>query len=421
MVFRPAHAALAACVLLVSAATLAADESNLSLRDAIERARTVRPELAAFAFESRIQDAATRAAGLRPAPTVEIVVEDVLGSGTRSGFDTAQTTLSLSQLFELGGKRDGRLAVAQAQHARLRSDHAARQLDTVADIARSFVECLAQQEREAAAEAALLLGRHVQKAVDERVRVAAAPPAEAARAAVAAAEAELSLEDARHVAATLRFRVATAIGLDRPDFSRVAGDLLSQDPAPDFEQLMARLESAPDFLRFANEERLRQAELRLAQSQRRADLRTTLGVRRYEQGDEIALVGGVSLPLFSPTRAQPGISTAEAGQSLVEHQRRAALLKARAQLFAHYQEMEHARHVVATLGTRILPELEGTLKQTEDAWRRGRYSLLEWSDLQRRLLEARARRIDAAAEFQLNRIEIERLTGESMVAAGESS
>lgn len=419
MLFRPAHAALAACLLIASAA-FAAAASPLSLRTAIERARDARPELSGFVLEARVDAAEAGAAALRPAPQLELLVEDALGSGAYSGFDSAQTTLSLGQLFELGGKRDARIAMADAHSSRLRSERDVRQLDVVAEIARAFVGVLAQQARATSAQAAVRLAERQSAAVNERVQAGASPPAERSRALVAQAEAELALEDARHVLATSRFALATAMGLDRPDFTEVAGDLFAQGQTADFEALMARVEASPDFLRFASESRLKHAELQLARSRRAADLRATLGVRRYEPGDEMALVGAISVPLFASSQAQPAVDSAEAGLSLVEHRRRAALLKARTLLFSRYQEMEHARHVAATLGEEILPELERALAQTEDAWRRGRYSLLELNDVQRRLLEARDRRIDAATEFQLQRIEIERLTGERLVEAGEA-
>lgn len=420
MLCRSVHAALAVCLLSSSAMVFAADGSSLSLRAAIERASSARPELAGFVLERRVGEAETRAAGLRPLPRIELAVEDALGSDTRSGFDSAQTTLSLSRLFELGGKREARLAAADARAARLVTEQSLRQLDVVTEIARAFIETLAQQARVASAEAALRLAQRQRKAVDERVQAGAAPPAERSRAVVALAETELLLEDARHVLATSRFALAAAMGLDRPDFTRIAGDLFAQPPATEFETLLAQVESTPDFLLFAADLRLRQAELALARSRGSTDLQTTVGVRRYEQGDDAALVAGVAMPLFPASSARPAIDAAHAELSLVEQQRRAALLKARTRLFTHHQEMEHARHVVSTLDSEILPELERALAQTEDGWRRGRYSLLEWTDVQRRLLDARNRRIDAAAEFQLHRIEIERLTGAALAQAGET-
>lgn len=413
MSFKPAHALLAACLML-NAASVEADGSALTLPQALERARAVHPELAAFAFELRAQEGRARLAGIRPAPTVELLVEDAAGSGGRSGFDAAQTTLSLSQVIELGGKRGSRKALVDAEAGRLRTAHAVRQLDVVADIARRFVAVLAQQQRVEDAREGVALAQRVQAAVEQRVRAAASPEAELSRALVATAEAELALEDARHTLETARIDLAAAIGLRVPDFTSVSGALFTTPAAPGLDLLLAALEASPDFQRFADETRLREAELRLARSQRGPDLRATVGVRQFQQDDGTALLAGVSAPLFPSSRAAPALTTAQAEFDKVAFTREAALLKARALLQAHYQEMEHARHVMEALRDRVLPQLTRALEQTEYAWRRGRYSYLEWSDAQRRHLEARARYISVAAEFHTHRIEIERLAGQDM-------
>lgn len=418
MRFTTAHAAQAACLalLLLSGAALAsaADDAPLTLPQALARAREINPQLASFVFEQREAQVQARLAALRPVPEAELRVEDAGGRGARSGFDSAQTTLSLSQVFELGGKRAGRAGVAAAQDARLRTAQAARQLDVAADVARRFVRTLALQERVAAGRDAVALARSVQAAVEERVRAAASPEAERSRAVVATAEAELALEDALHSLETARRELAAAIGEGEPGFASVAGELYATPESRTFESLVQQIEASPDFLAFADEARLRDAELRLARSQGGPDLRGTLGMRRYEQDGDTAFLAGVSLPLFAGSRAAPAVAGAEAARERVALDRKAAVLEAQAQLFAHYQEMEHERHVATTLRERVLPQLATALEQTAYAYRRGRYSYLEWSDAQRRLLEARGRSIEAAAEYHIHKIEIERLTGESL-------
>lgn len=427
MSFKPAHAALVACLSCALAAPALADAPAptpaltpaLTLEQALARARGAHPALQAFAFETRAQEARARQAALRPATTAELLVEDAGGTGARAGLDSAQTTLSLGHLLELGGKRGSREAVAAAQGGSLRTAQAVRQLDVMAGIARRFVAVLALQERVGDAAAALALAQRVREAVEQRVRAAASPEAELSRAIVATAEAELELEDARHTLETSRFELAAAMGLRAPDFAAVSGDLFTPPPAPGLETLLARLEAAPDLLRFADEARLRDAEARLARSQGGYDLKLTAGVRQYGQDDATAFVAGLGLPLFAGSRAAPGVAAAEAERDKVALDREGALLEARALLTTHYNEMEHARHVMEALRDRVLPQLGKALEQTEYAYRRGRYSYLEWSDAQRRHLEARARYVAAAADFHTRRIEIERLAGQDLNPEGE--
>ena len=414
MCSRLVHAIAMACVLSVSALATASESTPLTLGQALEKARALHPRLVGFVFEQRVQARQAQSAALRPATTAELLVEDFGGDGAVSGFDGAQTTLSLSRALELGGKRQGRMAVSDALAARLRSEQAAAQIDLAADIARRFVAMLAQQERVDVSRKALELARSVEAVVDSRVRAAAAPEVELVRASVASAEAELTLEDATHVLATARFELASAMGLAEPDFTAVAGDLYALAAVSPFAELMRKVESAPDFMRFNHEARLHEAELRLAQAQAVADPRLTVGARRFQRGSDTAWLAGLSLPLFSGSRASPAVAASEASRDGLALERQAALLRARALLFARHQEMEHARHVAGVLRDDILGQLGRALEQTEIAYRRGRYSYLEWGDAQKRLIEARERYIAAATEFHLNRIEVERLTGENL-------
>lgn len=66
----------------------------------------------------------------------------------------------------------------------------------------------------------------------------------------------------------------------------------------------------------------------------------------------------------------------------------------------------------------MIPALEEALARTEYAYQRGRYSYLELTDAQQELMAARLRLSEVCANFHLLRVEIERLTGQSLESAG---
>jgi cobalt-zinc-cadmium efflux system outer membrane protein len=412
------------CALLVggeaSAQTTHGASEPLRLLDALKRALAQQPELQGFAFELRAQEARISEAGLRQPTQFDALIEDAGGTGERRGIDTAQTTLSLSHVIELGGKRDGRVALAEATRARMQTEQAARQLDVAAEVARRFVETLHAQEQLRIAHDALTLAEQTREGVDRRVKAALAPAAEAARAEVRLTQAKLDLTHAEHERETSRRFLAAAMGERNVRFGETVGDLFALTSVAPLDDLLKRIEASPDFLRFADEARVRDAEIRLAELKRLPDLRTQIGLRRYEQGDDIGLVAGFSLPLQSSRRAQSGIDLARADRARNDAEREAAFLKAQAQLFAQYRELEHSRLEASALRETIVPQLEKALQKTEYAYQRGRYSYLEWIDAQRELLDARRRASDVAAAFHTLLIEIERLTGETLDVTGET-
>ena len=140
--------------------------------------------------------------------------------------------------------------------------------------------------------------------------------------------------------------------------------------------------------------------------------------RRFEQGNDFGLVAGVTVPLFAGRRAEAQIESARAESARVSSDRDASLVKLDATLFSQYTQLQHEVGLSQTLRDELVPRLQTALEQTTYAYERGRYSYLEWITARTGLLEGRLRLIESAARFHLLRIEIERLTGESLESVG---
>lgn len=415
----PSLPAVAGVLALLSCGLAPAQGAEtLDLPAALRRALDKQPRLAGFVHELRAQEARTGEAALAPPTSVGLLVEDVAGDDARRGFDAAQSTLSLSRVIELGGKREARVAAADAERTRLTTRHAAAQLDAAAEVARRFVETLHEREGVRIAGEELRQAEATHRAVERRVRAALAPAAEVARAGVRIAQARLELEHAEHLLQSSRVYLAAAMGERSVLFGETVGDLYSLPPPAPLDELLARLEKTPDFESFIDDARLRDAQVRLAQVQRRPDLRAEIGVRRFEADGGLAVVAGVSIPLQSGSRARFGVDAAAATRAKADSEREAAYLAVRAQLLAQYSELKHSLLEAGTLREEIIPQLETALSRTEYAYERGRYSYLELADVQRELLLVRRRVADVAADFHTIRIEIERLTGQSLDVAG---
>lgn len=388
----------------------------LTLHDAVRASLAGNPDLAGFAYELRAQDARTDAAGLRPAPTLSADIENILGSGDHRRLNDAETTFALSQVVELGGKRAARVGAARAGRELITVTEQAAQLDVLAEVTRRFIHVAGDQEQFALTRKATALARETVQAVNLRVQAAKAPQAELRRARITLARAEVEQEHAEHELRTSRRRLAALWGDGEARFGQVAADLYRLPrPAP-FEDLLARLDGNPDFVRFASEARLRDAELRLAEARRRADITVSGGLRHLEATGDQALVVGFSLPLGAGRRAAPAIAEASALRALTDAQRQAAEVRARTQLYALYQELGHAITETRLLQDRVLPEMTAALDETRDAYQRGRYSYLEWVEAQREFIAIRRSLIEAAQNAQVFQAEIERLTGEPVAA-----
>lgn len=420
---RRAGACLAICSLGLLGPVVARAEPDpqpavapgpLTLRAAITAAIDGNPSLKAFDYKLKAQQARLAQAGQRPALQAGVEVENWGGSGNANGFDVAETTLSISQILELGGKRGARLEVNRLEGDGVRIEQQAAQLDVVAEVVRRFVHIAADQEQLALTRQATQLAKNTVDAVSRRVQAAKSPEVELHRANVEYIRAQVELRHAEHELQVSRRKLAAMWGQPEAGFGEIEADLYRIPQLASFDDLVARLERNPQLSRFMTQARLRDAQIRLAEATRRGDVELSAGVRRFQEGGDTAFVGGISLPLFSSRRAAPAVAEAQALRGESEAAREAAFVDARAQLFEFYQELRHSVHEVETLKRDALPQMVEALQETQYAYDRGRYSFLELVDGQRAYLETQRAAIDAGLKVQTLLAEIERLTGEPL-------
>lgn len=397
--------------------TDAASREEISLAQAIERALRLNPELIASGYELSAAQARITQAGVRPNPEIDLELENFAGGGEASGVEALETTLSLSQVVELAGKRRLRVSVAESDLDLISIEQRARQLDVLGAVTQRFIDVVAAQERVRFAGQSAVLAEQTLEAISKRVEAARSPEAERSRARIALTRAQVEQTQARSELAAARYALAALWGDTEPAFAAAQADLFSFPSADSFASLLSRLERNPDFVFFASETRLRDAELRLARAQARPDITFSLGVRRFEESNDAALVGGFSMALPVFDRNRGAIREAQVRRAQSDAERNAAFARARASLFGLYQEVTAARVRSDTLRSEAIPQAQIALEQTQYGYNRGRFSYLELVTAQEELLALQEAAIDAAADHHRLRAEIERLTSEPLTNA----
>src|SRR5262245_17962394 len=85
--------------------------ANLTLPQALQRAAAANPRLTTAARTISMTEGRREQANVLPNPTLGVDVDNFAPGGSIPG-QPVETTLALSQLIELGGKRDARVAAA---------------------------------------------------------------------------------------------------------------------------------------------------------------------------------------------------------------------------------------------------------------------------------------------------------------------
>ena len=393
----------------------------ITLRTALRLALLQNPELAVYDLEVRATEARALQAGVRPNPFFSAEVEDFAGTGQHRGFQQSQTTVTLSQLVELGGKRAARLRTARFVTALARFDYESRRLEVFAQTSQAFIAALAAQERIPLLETDRRLAADALPAITRRIDAGAASPVERTRAEITVANFDVELSAARRDLAQARARLVALWGATEPRFAGLAGDLDRVPVLADLPTLAARLPRNPALARFDAETDGRRASLTLARATAVPDV-TLSPAYRHNEGNPYAesavFTFQVPLPVFD--RNQGNIRAARVELAKVGPLRQATDTRLHAELTDAYRAALAARGEISLLETRILPAARSTYQLLDEGYGLGKFNYLEILDARRTLALSRQQLLTARAALQTAAARIDTLTGGPFATAADA-
>jgi cobalt-zinc-cadmium efflux system outer membrane protein len=381
---------------LVMVTAAAARAETITLDQALGLAERRSPDI----LEAEA-DAAVAAGELRAARTIANNPEIGAGVGPvragRSRF--VDWELSLSQSFELGGKRKQRTRAAEARQrsARLMQSwaiHVAR-LRT----RRAYFLATVARDRLAAAREAETAAEELRSAALDRIRLGGATQLEVNAAVAVAGRARSERLAAERATVVARAELAAAIGAPADSEVEPAGG------APDLRALAASeadfvtrsISKRPDVAARAQDREAAQAESALADALAFPD--AALGVSYSHSGldDADVVLFGLSfrVPLWNRNQGGREAARAAVGRSRVaeESTRREAERQAR----ISYRSYHLAREAVLAFDKDAVEKLGENLELARESFRAGKIGLIEFSVVRRDLIETRFAYLDALA------------------------
>lgn len=384
----------------------------LTLRQVLRLTLLQNPELAAADSGIRAARGREIQAALRPNPSLFTEADSIVGSGAYRGAAQSETTLQLSQLVELGGKRQARIRVARGGRELAGFDYESKRRDVLVAATKAFVQTLAAQRRQALAEETSKLAEELAPAVQRRVEAGAANAVEMTRAQNAAAAARIETQQSARDLGAARQRLAASWAAPAPRFDRASGDLERLPPVPPFAALARQLASNPALARSATEIAQRQAEIQRAQAEAIPDVTIALGPRYLAETNDAALRLNVSLPLPVFHRNQGAILEARAERDRTAQLHAAAASQLTVALNDACQSLIAARQEIETLRGTLLPGSEEAFRQVNEGYGAGRFGFLDLLETRRALVGARVQLLNAQASYHQALAEIEGLTGQ---------
>ncbi|WP_286270167.1 TolC family protein [Thalassotalea hakodatensis] len=400
-------------VLLLCSKALA--NESLTLTDALQKSITYHPTLKRYPYEARMLDARLLQASIRPTPRLGVKLENVLGTGESQGVKSADLTLSLSQVIELGDKRSLRMALQQKKQQQSTSKYQSDRLSILTDTARKFYQVLYQQQ---------LLTWHQKRESDiqrlfnvvkTRAKAGAVLKADISRVSYRLAELKLRKIHLQSELKAARFSLSQ-MWLSEPDFERVLGDTSKLPTIPSDTVWYQAVNRAPDFVLLEQQVKIQQARLAVEQANNVANITLEGGVKHNAGNNDSGVVLGFSMPLTwqKPNRGNIAMAQEKVGQ-LSEEQ---ALLRQslRNQLASLYAHMQANETIEQTLQQHLLPQAEQLLRHSESSYQNGQISVLQLLEAQESLFDAQKQLLVVRLAQYHTLLTMQRLTGKSLVA-----
>lgn len=387
---------------------------TLFLGEAISRALESNPELQVFKTEIKAREARTVQESLLPNPEFNIEMENFVGSGPLSGFKGTETTVTLGQMIELGGKRSKRTRVAVLQSDLALWRYEMKRLSIITDVRRVFIQVLASQKK-------LNLGRQLQELaqtfktnIDTLVKAGRLSIAESSRAQVELSNRTLAvLQSIRGLKNAKRLLAATW-GSKTVNFSLVEGELTPIEILPEVESLKQASEKSPIIIEQNAVLNKQKAEKDLAKVQAIPDPVISAGYRRFNKSDDQAFVAGLSIQLPVFDRNQGGRQEAHYRVRQTEQQLQSLQTNLDTEIHNRLETLRNISVEIEILQNNILPEAQNAYNIFRKNYQLGKYGIIDVLDAQRQLFDAKGRYLDALAEINLQVIELEGLLGQSI-------
>ncbi len=382
------RALLSTLILSAMSAGHAADAPSFGAL--LQQAQVNAPQLLEQAANVRAASADVRQASAWSNPTLNAVSENI--GVSQAGVNQRENTYSVTQAFDIGGKRAARIEAGQQRFLSAAALERQTRVGLASELAIAYATAEAMQQRQEVAQAELARARDDLRAAGALVKAGREADLRLAQARASAAAAEAAVQSAAAETTGALERLGALSGATEP-YTRIVHPLLgtatTRPPAAGW-----RPGDTPALATAAAERDALTAQVRIEEKRSLPDVGVTLGMRKYGWTDDRAATIGVnvSIPLFD--RNKGGIDAAR------ERAVSAAMRLETARLNAIAAHRSAVAHVAAS--ERRLQAVEQGETAALDAYRLGRIgydagktALLELLAIRRQLSEATERTIEA--------------------------
>lgn len=384
----------------------------LSLKDALQLTLHKNTQLQAYPFYVRQLEGEVIQAQLKPVPKAGIELS------------SDEATLTLSQNFELGDKRQARVSFTNAKQEKLQAKFEIAKLDILAETSRRYYQLLALQKQQALLSIRIGQEKRALRIINKRAKAGAVTQADVATMALGLARSNNTLEQLKFTT-TLQQDALAAMWLGQNSnnnrFTHLLGNLSKLPPLPDDDTLTnlitEGINQLPDYRFQLALSRLADRQTLLKQAAGSANLNLGLGLRHNDSRGDQSLVFTASMPLNFNNPNRGMIASAHAQQALSYEQLEIKRQQLSIQLTRIQTRLKKEIRLEKRIKTLLLPLASELLSTTQKAYRQGQYTVLQWIDAQNQVFNLEQDLINSQVRIFNQILDLERILGQSIITA----
>lgn len=409
--YKKTLAVMICTALLTVPAESKAQELQEGLVEVFETVLTHNPDIQSALSSIQSSEGKHLQAGFRPNPEVTVELENFGGKDALSGMESAEITLGIEQEIEIAGKRRNRLAVTNYGLDLSKQEAVSNIIATIALAHQSYADYAIALEHLALAEKRLKLAEKTHEAVKKRVKAAAASEIQHTKADIEQKAAVIKKAKAVEQLASVRARLERVLATDIGMLNQEVDIFSVSLEIPGKEALMKAVNSLPQKEILKLRKLQAKSNLYLAKSYAVPNPTVGLGVRRFNDTDNNALLATLSIPIPVFDRNQGNIASARAEVAKAENEEKSGILSLREASEKVYAHATGALQEVRTYQSDIIPSARRAYEQAAEGYNTGRFSFLELLDAQRTLYEMQEAHLDSLSKLHQAKAQIDFLMG----------
>ncbi|MCY7374670.1 MAG: TolC family protein [Pyrinomonadaceae bacterium] len=408
-------------------------QDGLTVEGLVELGANRRADLLAARQRLAIAEGRVRQARLRPNPTLDAEYGSPRFLGGEAESDLS---VGVSQVFELGGKRSKRVAVAELELNQIRAEVIRLERQLAAEIRQSYTNAIAAARQLDILEKLIAADEEIVRVTEARLKEGDVAPLDVNLVRVESDRLKVQAIQARSELETQLLNLRTLTGADIAETLKLAPQA---DRPPRLDLGLAELtdialKERADLQAAVIGEQLGAARINLAKSNAVPNVAASIRFSRskgivdlpptagggfaLDKDNELTFGVSIDIPIFNRNQGEIASATGERVQATRTREFLEATIKR--DVAVAYRKYRAAAESLVLYSTQILPRSEANLQTVRSAYGLGEFSVFEVVNEQRRLTENVTGYNQSLRDYYNALTELETALGSTLPASGFS-